>query len=318
MRCSGLVQDTVIEEPLVRSPGRIVALAHAGPIPLLAGKLAYGSQKVELQADERVQAPEGGEGSPGAVAVVANAAAHGQPVSLFDVGLVVLLVAAASRKAHSSPLAPVVKRVVDELTAVVCVQLAEGHWQTPRCFFYSSTHAAHPDAPDGLDFRPARRYVHHSQRRQEKPIQALTAVQHEVRLYGTRLDVLPFAPGADRYLRLQATRCRSQPPGLPAQPLSPALQLAVDRRRTHRNEHLTQISVQAQFAVSLKPCHQGRQHCGQQLAAHSVARFPYLHQGLLHLRPVAWRPAPLLRHDSQSATLPKSRIAAFRCMPAVW
>src|SRR3989304_3869110 len=101
MRCSGLVQDTVIEEPLVRSPGRIVALAHAGSIPLLAGKLAYGSQKVELQADERVQAPEGGEGSPGAVAVVANAAAHGQPVSLFDVGLVVLLVAAASRKAHS-------------------------------------------------------------------------------------------------------------------------------------------------------------------------------------------------------------------------
>src|SRR3990170_357632 len=188
MRCSGLVQDTVIEEPLVRSPGRIVALAHAGPIPLLAGKLAYGSQKVELQADERVQAPEGGEGSPGAVAVVANAAAHGQPVSLFDVGLVVLLVAAASRKAHSSPLAPVVKRVVDELTAVVCVQLAEGHWQTPRCFFYSSTHTAHPDAPDGLDFRPARRYVHHSQRRQEKPIQALTAVQHQVRLYGTRLD----------------------------------------------------------------------------------------------------------------------------------
>src|SRR3990172_4435306 len=133
MRCSGLVQDTVIEEPLVRSPGRIVALAHAGSIPLLAGKLAYGSQKVELQADERVQAPEGGEGSPGAVAVVANAAAHGQPVSLFDVGLVVLLVAAASRKAHSSPLAPVVKRVVDELTSVVCVQLAEGHWQTPRC-----------------------------------------------------------------------------------------------------------------------------------------------------------------------------------------
>src|SRR3989304_6047782 len=251
MRCSGLVQDTVIEEPLVRRPGRIVALAHAGPIPLLAGKLAYGSQKVELQADERVQAPEGGEGSPGAVAVVANAAAHGQPVSLFDVGLVVLLVAAASRKAHSSPLAPVVKRVVDELTAVVCVHLAEGHWQTPRCFFYSSPHAAHPDAPDGLDFRPARRYVHHSQRRQEKPIQALTAVQHQVRLYGTRLDVLPFAPGADRYLRLQATRCRSRPPGLPA---------------------------------------------------HSVAPFPSLHQGLLHLRPVAWRPAPLLRHDSQSAT----------------
>src|SRR3972149_5774560 len=119
MRCSGLVQDTVIEEPLVRSPGRIVALAHAGSIPLLAGKLAYGSQKVELQADERVQAPEGGEGRPGAVAVVANAAAPGQPVSLFDVGLVVLLVAAASRKAHSSPLAPVVKRVVDELTSVV-------------------------------------------------------------------------------------------------------------------------------------------------------------------------------------------------------
>src|SRR3989304_8062804 len=119
MRCSGLVQDTVIEEPLVRSPGRIVALAHAGSIPLLAGKLAYGSQKVELQADERVQAPGAGEGGPGAGAVVPNAAAHGQPVSLFDVGLVVLLVAAASRKAHSSPLAPVVKRVVDELTSVV-------------------------------------------------------------------------------------------------------------------------------------------------------------------------------------------------------
>src|SRR3972149_3477684 len=209
MRCSGLVQDTVIEEPLVRSPGRIVALAHAGSIPLLAGKLAYGSQKVELQADERVQAPEGGEGSPGAVAVVANAAAHGQPVSLFDVGLVVLLVAASSRKAHSSPLAPVVKRVVDEFTSVVCVQLAEGHWQTPRCFFYSSTHAAHPDAPDGLDFRPARRYVHHSQRRQEKPIQALTAVQNKARLDGTRLDVLPSAPGADRYLRFQSCRRRS-------------------------------------------------------------------------------------------------------------
>src|SRR3990170_1992012 len=302
MRCSGLVQDTVIEEPLVRSPGRIVALAHAGSIPLLAGKLAYGSQKVELQADERVQAPEGGEGSPGAVAVVANAAAHGQPVSLFDVGLVVLLVAAASRKAHSSPLAPVVKRVVDELTAVVCVQLAEGHWQTPRCFFYSSTHAAHPDAPDGLDFRPARRYVHHSQRRRKNPIQALTAVQNKVRLDGPRLDVLPFAPGADRYLRFQSCRRRSRPPRLPAQSFSPTPQLAVNRRRAHRDQSFTQACIQAQFAVSLQTCHQGRQHCGQQLAAHSVARFPYLHERLRHFRPVAWRPAPLLRHDSQSAT----------------
>src|SRR3990172_3603928 len=60
MRCSGLVQDTVIEEPLVRSPGRIVALAHAGSIPLLAGKLAYGSQKVDLQAHERLPPPPRG------------------------------------------------------------------------------------------------------------------------------------------------------------------------------------------------------------------------------------------------------------------
>src|SRR3990170_5913961 len=114
--------------------------------------------------------------------------------------------------------------------------------------------------------------------------------------------VLPFAPGADRYLRFQSCRRRSRPPRLPAQSFSPTPQLAVDRRRAHRDQSFTQACIQAQFAVSLQTCHQGRQHCGQQLAAHSVARFPYLHEGLLHLRPVAWRPAPLLRHDSQSAT----------------
>src|SRR3972149_6094082 len=108
MRCSGLVKDTAIQKQMLRDTGSNVDTAHSGSIPILAGKLAYGSQKVELQADERVQAPEGGEGSPGAVAVVANAAAHGQPVSLFGVGPGVLLVAAASRKAHPSPFAPVV------------------------------------------------------------------------------------------------------------------------------------------------------------------------------------------------------------------
>src|SRR3990170_8950064 len=111
--------------------------------------------------------------------------------------------------------------------------------------------------------------------------------------------VLPFAPGADRYLRFQSCRRRSRPPRLPAQSFSPTPQLAVNRRRAHRDQSFTQACIQAQFAVSLQTSHQRRQHCRQELAAHPVARFPHLHECLRHFRPVARRPA-LLRHRSQS------------------
>src|SRR3972149_8327521 len=135
-----------------------------------------------------------------------------------------------------------------------CVQLAEGHWQTPRCFFYSSTPTAPPPAPGGV---------------------------------------------AWFFLRSPPGRRRRRPPRLPAQSFSPTPQLAVNRRRAHRDQSFTQACIQAQFAVSLQTSHQRRQHCGQQLAAPPVARFPHLHECLRHFRPVAWRPA-LLRHRSQS------------------
>src|SRR3972149_5386850 len=91
----------------------------------------------------------------------------------------------------------------------------------------------------------------------------------------------------------------ARPPRLPAQSFSPTPQLAVNRRRAHRDQSFTQACIQAQFAVSLQTSHQRRQHCRQQLAAHPVARFPHLHERLRHFRPVARRPA-LLRHRSQS------------------
>lgn len=142
------------------------------------------------------------------------------------------------------------------------------------------------------------RYVHHGQRRQEETLQALSAVQDKVCLGRPRPHPRPLAPGPDRYLLLQARCSRSRPPGLPAQTLAPVRQLTVDRRRAHRDQRFAHTRRQAQFTVSLKAFHKGRQHCCQQLAAHPVARLPYLHQSLCHLRPVTRRPA-LLRHCGQ-------------------
>src|SRR3990172_7992620 len=74
----------------------------------------------------------------------------------------------------------------------------------------------------------------------------------KVRLDGAWLDVLPLAPGANRYLCFQTRCCCSGSPRLPAQPLTPVLQLPVDRRSTHREQSFTHTPAQLRFAMSLK------------------------------------------------------------------
>src|SRR5207247_1779881 len=92
-------------------------------------QLGQRPEEVHLQPLQFVQALQGLESLLRGVAVVADDTADGEPVALLYVGLVVLLVPAAAAEADAVLAAPTLQAVVDELRAVVRVQLAqsEGH-----------------------------------------------------------------------------------------------------------------------------------------------------------------------------------------------
>src|SRR5437867_4501905 len=77
---SGVVENTRFPQPLVRGSRRIVHLRHPRSGAPLADQFAHGPQEVQLQAEERVKLLQRLKGGLGVVAVVANAAAHAEPV----------------------------------------------------------------------------------------------------------------------------------------------------------------------------------------------------------------------------------------------
>lgn len=127
-------------------------------------------------------------------------------------------------------------------------------------------------------------------------------MQDEVRLNRSRLNVLPLTPRPDRYLCFQPCRCRSRPPRLPAQVLAPAPQLAVDRRRAHREQGPPAHSP----ATAPLRAAQGRPRAmptppraGCRTSGHRPP--PYPDQRFCHFRTVAPRPAGLLGHGNFAA-----------------
>src|SRR5713226_7381428 len=96
------------------------------------------------------------------------------------------------------------------------------------------------EPPDGLKLEPASRHVDRSKRREMKACQALTAVEDEVSLKGTRSDAAPFAPGPYGHLCLEALlRYRLGFRLKVAEPDALLLQEAVDCRSAHAKQQLS-------------------------------------------------------------------------------
>ena len=111
-----------VEDPLVGGLGLIVAFRDLGTVPLLLDQHHDRLEEVEIQAQRLIEGIEGGTGRRALVAVVADHLAHGGPVLLLDVGLVVLVVGSTAGEGDLLLLAVALQVVVDELAAVVRVQ----------------------------------------------------------------------------------------------------------------------------------------------------------------------------------------------------
>src|SRR3990172_8241980 len=117
----------------------------------------------------------------------------------------------------------------------------------------------------------------------------------EVRWRGAPRDVLPLAPGPDRDLALQPGGDRPLALRLPEEAPSVPAQQPVDGRRADLQQEAPHLLGQPQLAVALEGGEELRHDRRQELAAHSVAHFPQLHQGGGDLGPVASWPAPAWR-----------------------
>src|SRR5262245_33322745 len=125
-------EDPRGEDPLVRSPWGVVAFVDTAADPALAQEFADGAEEVVVEAQQGVEALQGGPRRAGAVAVIADEAADQQAIALLDPGLVIFAIRAPPRKAHALPLAPAEQGRIDELAAVVTVPSADRKGQAGR------------------------------------------------------------------------------------------------------------------------------------------------------------------------------------------
>lgn len=137
--------------------------------------------------------------------VVAHVAAHGEPVALLDVGLVVLAVAAATGEGDLFSPSPLDEGVVDELRAVVGVQALEREREPSTDMVHGGAYPLLAPAPDRLQLRPAGSDIDGAERGEVEALGTFATVQDEVGLQSAHGHVPPLAPGTDSHLALEPT-----------------------------------------------------------------------------------------------------------------
>src|SRR3989449_1016736 len=184
----------------------------------ISDQLAHGAEEVELQAEQPVEPLQDRERRARAVPVVADQAAHGQPVALLDPGLVVLAVGPAPGEAQPPAAAPREDELVEELAAIVTMPLAQREGEPGAEVLQPIADMVIVQPPQGLQFGPAGGHVDGDEGGEVKARGGLAAMQDEIPLDRPRGDAGPLAPRAHRHLSPQARHPRGGPAGLAAAP----------------------------------------------------------------------------------------------------
>src|ERR1700730_2928775 len=131
-------EDARGAEALVRRLGAVIDAVDAGALASLGQEFLHGLEEVHVQAGEAADAGELRIGGPGGEAIIADELPDHRAVLLLDVGVVVLFPGAAVGEGDPLALTPGVERVVDELRAVVAVDLV-AHCGSSTQGFYLCT-----------------------------------------------------------------------------------------------------------------------------------------------------------------------------------
>src|ERR1041384_588567 len=170
------------QEPLKRSGGHIVALDHLRSLAFLGGKLANWLEEVHVQPLLLVELLHQRERGLRAVSAVADGLPNRGPVPLLHKGLVILAVGSAPGKSETLLLAVPNEHLVDELRAIVGVELAELHGHEQSDAMDGPAHPRHGLGPDGPALGPARQHVDDRQGVQKVATGVLSAMLHEIGL----------------------------------------------------------------------------------------------------------------------------------------
>src|SRR5215470_4299745 len=125
-------EDPSGEDPLVRGLWGVVALVDTTAEPSLAQEFADRAEEIVVEAEQDVEALQGGPRRAGAIAVIADEAADEQAIALLDPGVVIFAIRSPPCKAHALALAPAEQGRIDELAAVVTVPGAHRKGQPRR------------------------------------------------------------------------------------------------------------------------------------------------------------------------------------------
>jgi hypothetical protein len=139
------------------------------------------------------------------------------------------------------------KNLIDERTIIIRIDSADRYRQLMSNNLESLDDQGLLSSQQRDRLGPARTDIGRNQAPQESPLQGIAAVGHEVHLQETRPGLVPISEGPNRDLPAGLRH----PLSLPASSRGAAdrRQQAVDRRRTDREEELTDGRVERQMAV---------------------------------------------------------------------
>src|SRR5262245_30781613 len=284
-------EDPRGEDPLVRSPWGVVAFVDTAADPALAQEFADGAEEVVVEAQQGVEALQGGPRRAGAVAVIADEATDQQAIALLDPGLVIFAIRAPPRKAHALPLAPAEQGRIDELAAVVTVPGADRKGQAGRHVLDGARDPLVMQIPQPLQFGPGGGDVDGDERDTVPAGGGLPAVQDEIALQGAGLYPRPLAPGTQGHLGAERTDRGGQAPGLPGPAAAQWAQQPIQRRGAGREQGRAHRRSQDDPVVPLQSRDQRGQDGAQELPRELITGHPDALEHGQQVAPIAGRPA---------------------------
>jgi hypothetical protein len=263
------------QEPLVGSLGTVVTFEGPGSKAFLGDQFADGAQEVQLESVEAVKLLKCQEGRPGAIAIMPDESADGQPVALLDIGLIVLAVAPSPGHSDSLVSAPADKPLIEELRPIVDVPFLQREWESSTDVADSTSNPFQTEPPDGLQLGPAGSNIHGSQGGEAETCDGLAAVEHKVTLQGPWGSILPLSESSQRDLFLQCVgRGGLMTMRLAAEAVSGGLEQAIDGGRAKWENLASVRRGETKFLMSFQRVNQDGESSNEEFGARSVTDFP--------------------------------------------
>jgi len=171
---------------------------------------------------------------------------------------------------HSLPLAPLVERVIQELPAIVCVQLSQREWQALTDMMYSCAYSLLAQAPNSLGLCPSRSHIYGYKRSEVEAFGTLPTVEHQVCLQRAYLGMLPFSEGANGHQGLDSGEGCGLPEGPAQRALPERSEDAIYSSSTEAKQLASGFLFHLQFPVVLQRSEELGEEGLQALGAHIV------------------------------------------------